>query len=112
MSADYYDAWYVRAQQVRRLLKEKLEAIFSAYDFIVLPTTPTTAFKIGEYTQDPLSMYLADLYTALGSIAGIPAISIPNGHDENNLPIGLQVVAPAFGEAKLLAFAQYLTGLA
>ena len=111
LSADYYDAWYVKAQQVRRLIKEKLEVIFSTYDFIVLPTTPTTAFKIGEYTQDPISMYLADLYTVLASIAGVPAISIPNGTDENGLPIGLQVMAPAFEEARLLAFAQYFTEL-
>jgi aspartyl-tRNA(Asn)/glutamyl-tRNA(Gln) amidotransferase subunit A len=111
LSADYYEAWYVKAQQVRRLIKEKLEAIFATYDFIVLPTTPTTAFKIGEHTQDPLAMYLADLYTVPASIAGVPAISIPNGTDENGLPIGLQVMAPAFGEAKLLAFAEYLTAL-
>jgi len=111
LSADYYDAWYVKAQKVRRLIKEKLEAVFATYDFIVLPTTPTTAFKIGEHTQDPLAMYLADLYTVPASIAGVPAISIPNGTDENSLPIGLQVMAPAFGEAKLLAFAEYLTAL-
>ena len=111
LSADYYDAWYVKAQQVRRLIKEKLEAILTTYDFIALPTTPTTAFKIGEYTQDPLSMYLADLYTVPASIAGVPAISIPNGTDKNGLPIGLQIMAPAFGEARLLAFAQYLTEL-
>lgn len=111
LSADCYDAWYVKAQQVRRLIKEKLEAIFATYDFIVLPTTPTTAFKIGEHIQDPLAMYLADLYTVPASIAGVPAISIPNGRDENGLPIGLQVMAPAFGEAKLLAFAEYLTAL-
>lgn len=109
LSADYYEAWYVKAQQVRRLIKEKLEMIFATYDFIVLPTTPTTAFKIGAYTQDPLAMYLADLYTVPASIAGLPSISIPNGTDENGLPIGLQVMAPAFGEAQLLAFARYLT---
>ncbi|MHA7877368.1 MAG: Asp-tRNA(Asn)/Glu-tRNA(Gln) amidotransferase subunit GatA [Bacteroidota bacterium] len=111
LSADYYDAWYVKAQKVRRLIKEQLEAILTTYDFIVLPTTPTTAFKIGTYAQDPLAMYLADLYTVLASIAGIPAISIPNGTDEEGLPIGLQVMAPAFGEAKLLAFADYLATL-
>ena len=112
LSADYYDAWYVKAQQVRRLIKEKLEAIFATYDFVVLPTTPTTAFKLGEHTQDPLAMYLGDLYTTMASIAGIPAISIPNGTDANGLPIGLQIMAPAFGEARLLAFAQYITTLA
>jgi aspartyl-tRNA(Asn)/glutamyl-tRNA(Gln) amidotransferase subunit A len=111
LSADYYDAWYVKAQQVRRLIKEKLEEILTTHDFIVLPTTPTTAFKIGAHIQDPLTMYLGDLYTVLASLAGVPAISIPNGTDENGLPIGLQVVAPAFEEAKLLAFAKYLTDL-
>jgi aspartyl-tRNA(Asn)/glutamyl-tRNA(Gln) amidotransferase subunit A len=111
LSAEYYDAWYVKAQQVRRLIKEQLEEILTAYDFIVLPTTPTTAFKIGEKIQDPLAMYLADLYTVLASIAGLPAISIPNGADAQGLPIGLQVIAPAFGEAELLAFAKYLTTL-
>lgn len=109
LSADQYDAWYVKAQRVRRLIKEKLEAILAAYDFIVLPTTPTTAFKLGENAQDPIAMYLADLYTVTASIAGVPAISIPNGVDKQGLPIGLQIVGPAFGEAPLLAFAQYLT---
>jgi aspartyl-tRNA(Asn)/glutamyl-tRNA(Gln) amidotransferase subunit A len=111
LSADYYDAWYVKAQQVRRLIKEKLEEILATYDFIVLPTTPTTAFKIGAHIQDPLTMYLGDLYTVLASLAGVPAISIPNGTDEKGLPIGLQVMAPAFEEAKLLAFAKHLADL-
>lgn len=111
LSADYYDAWYVKAQQARRLIKERVEAIFSDYDFIVLPTTPTTAFKLGMHTQDPLSMYLADLYTVLASLAGVPAISIPNGVDEDNMPIGLQIMAPAFREAQLLAFSQYILAL-
>ncbi len=111
LSADYYDAWYIKAQKVRRLIKEQLEVILADYDFIVLPTTPTTAFKIGEYTQDPLSMYLADLYTVIASLAGVPAISIPNGTDSQGLPIGLQAIAPAFGEAKLLAFSNYFAAL-
>ena len=111
LSADHYDAWYVKAQQVRRLIKERLEAILTAYNFIVLPTTPTTAFKLGEHTQDPLAMYLADLYTVVASIAGVPAISVPNGNDQNGLPIGLQIMAPAFGEAQLLAFAKHVADL-
>ncbi len=110
LSADCYEAWYVKALRVRRLIKEKLEAIFATYDFVVLPTTPTTAFKLGEM-RDPLAMYLADLYTVPASIAGVPAMSIPNGNDEGGLPIGLQLMAPAFAEARLLAFAQHLTGL-
>ncbi len=108
LSADYHDAWYIKAQQVRRLIKERLEEIFATYDFVVLPTTPTTPFKLGERSQDPLAMYLADLYTVIASIAGVPAISIPNGHDRQGLPIGLQVIAPAFAEAELLAFAQHI----
>lgn len=111
LSTDYYDAWYVKAQKARRLIKEALEVILTTYDFIVLPTTSTTAFKVGECTQDPLSMYLADLYTVIASLAGLPAISIPNGTDESGLPIGLQVIAPAFEESMLLAFAQHLTEL-
>ena len=109
LSADCDDPWYIKAQQVRRLIKEKLEEILTTYDFIVLPTTPTTAFERGAYTQDAVSMYLADLYTVPASIAGLPAISIPNGADQRGLPIGLQVIAPAFGEADLLAFSQYLS---
>ncbi len=111
LSADYYDAWYIKAQQVRRLIKENLESIFATYDFIVLPTTPTTAFQMCKGERDPLVMYLADLYTVLASIAGVPAISIPNGTDENGLPIGIQIIAPAFGEAQLLAFAQHISEL-
>lgn len=111
LSADHYDAWYVQAQRVRRLIKEKLEAILTNYDFIVLPTTSTTAFELGQNTQDPIAMYLADLYTVVASIAGVPAISIPNGVDHQGLPIGLQIVAPAFEESRLLAFAQYLMAL-
>ena len=111
LSAEQYEAWYVKAQQVRRLIKEKLEGILATYDFIVLPTTPTTAFKLGEHMKDPLEMYLSDLYTVVASIAGIPAISIPNGTDRQGLPIGLQIMAPAFGEAQLLAFAQHVTSL-
>lgn len=111
LSTGYYDAWYIKAQQVRRLIRDRFAAIFAAYDFIVLPTTPTTAFKIGEHMQDPLAMYLADLYTVPASIAGVPAISIPNGVDKNGLPIGLQIIAPAFAEGQLLAFADYLATL-
>lgn len=111
LSAGYYDAWYIKAQQVRRLIKEKLESIFATHDFIVLPTTPTTAFEMEKGERDPLAMYLADLYTVPASIAGVPAISIPNGTDEDGLPIGIQIIAPAFGEAQLLAFAQHITTL-
>ncbi len=104
LSASYYDAYYTKAQQVRRLIKEKTDELLRQYDFLVLPTTPTTAFKIGE-KQDPVSMYLADIFTVQASLAGVPAISVPMGTDAAGLPMGLQIMAGAFREAELLAFA-------
>jgi len=108
LSASYYDAYYTKAQKVRRLIKEQTQEMFKSYDFLLVPTTPTTAFKLGEHTQNPLEMYLADLYTVQASVAGIPAISVPNGQDESGLPIGLQVMADYFEEHNLLAFSRYL----
>ena len=108
LSADYYDAYYTKAQKVRRIIKEKTEEILSAYDFLILPTTPTTAFRIGEKSDDPLQMYLADIFGVQANVAGIPAISIPNGQDASGLPIGLQVMTSNFEEARLMAFSQYL----
>ncbi len=107
LSASYHDAYYTKAQKVRRLLRDATIKILNEYDFIVLPTTPTTAFKIGE-TNTPLEMYLADLFTVQASIAGVPAISIPNGEDKSGLPIGLQLVGSNFQEAKLFAFSKYI----
>ena len=108
LSASYYDAYYTKAQRVRRLIKDKTDELLRQYDFLVLPTTPTTAFKIGE-KQDPVSMYLADIFTVQASLAGVPAVSVPMGEDAAGLPIGLQVMAGAFREADLLAFAGVLT---
>lgn len=107
LSSSYYDAYYTKAQKVRRLLQEATLQILKDYDFIVLPTTPTTAFKIGE-TSSPLEMYLADLFTVQASIAGVPAISIPNGVDSKGLPIGLQLMSANFRESDLFAFSNYL----
>ena len=107
LSANYYDAYYTKAQRVRRLIKEKTDELLRQYDFLILPTTPTTAFKLGE-KQDPVSMYLADIFTVQASLAGVPAISIPAGHDAQGLPIGLQIMSGAFREADLLAFANEL----
>ncbi len=107
LSADYYDAYYTKAQRVRRLIKDKTDELLRQYDFLVLPTTPTTAFRIGE-KQDPVSMYLADIFTVQASLAGVPAISVPMGEDAAGLPMGLQVMAGAFREAELLAFATEL----
>ncbi|MFQ3576683.1 MAG: Asp-tRNA(Asn)/Glu-tRNA(Gln) amidotransferase subunit GatA [Cytophagales bacterium] len=105
LSASYVDAFYNKAQKVRRLIKESTEKLLSNHDFLLMPTTPTTAFKIGEKTTDPLEMYLADIFTVHANLAGVPAISLPVGHDKNNMPIGVQVIGNYFNEAKLLAFA-------
>jgi len=111
LSASYYDAYYTKAQKVRRLIREKTREILKDYDFIIVPTTPTTAFNIGEHSSNPLEMYLADLFTVQASVAGLPAISVPNGTDKDHLPVGLQVVADDFQEDKLLAFSKYLMDL-
>lgn len=108
LSASYYDAYYTKAQKVRRLIKDKTEEILSTYDFIIMPTTPTTAFKLNEHNSNPLEMYLADLFTVQANISGVPAVSIPNGVDSQGLPIGLQILSMSFNEQKLLAFAKYL----
>ncbi|MGB3848944.1 MAG: Asp-tRNA(Asn)/Glu-tRNA(Gln) amidotransferase subunit GatA, partial [Tunicatimonas sp.] len=107
LSADYYDAYYTKAQKVRRMLQGATRKILSEYDFIVLPTTPTPAFALDTHA-DPLEMYLADLFTVQASIAGVPAISIPNGTNEQGLPIGLQIIGDVFQESQLLAFSQYI----
>lgn len=111
LSASYYDAYYTKAQKVRRIIKEKTDSLLETYDFILMPTAPTTAFKINEFSEDPLAMYLADVFTVQANIAGIPAISIPNGEDSYGLPIGLQIIGAAFQENKLLSFSNYLLGL-
>lgn len=108
LSASYYDAYYTKAQKVRNLIKSKTQELLSVYDFLILPTTPTTAFKLGEKNNDPIEMYLADLFTVQASVAGVPAISLPNGHDREGLPIGLQIMTKLFGEQELLAFSEYL----
>jgi len=102
LSAGYYDAYYRKAQKVRRLIQNDFENAFQKVDFIISPTTPNTAFKIGEKIEDPLSMYLNDIYTASVNLAGIPAISIPCGKDRNNLPFGIQVMSKKFDETGLL----------
>jgi aspartyl-tRNA(Asn)/glutamyl-tRNA(Gln) amidotransferase subunit A len=109
LSASYYDAYYTKAQKVRRLIKEKTDELLSRFDFLILPTAPTTAFSIGENAKDPLAMYLADIFTVQASLAGVPAISVPAGTDATNLPIGLQLIGRSFEEQELFAFAKYLT---
>jgi len=108
LSANYHDAFYSKAQKVRRLIREKTHELLSGYEFIMSPTCPTPAFKLGEHTQNPMEMYLADLFTVQASVAGTPSISIPNGTDSNGLPVGLQIMAQDFQENRLLAFSKYV----
>ncbi|MES1221050.1 MAG: amidase family protein, partial [Bacteroidota bacterium] len=102
LSTGYYDAYFSKAQQVRKLLKDKTELIFKDYDFILMPNSPTTAFKIGEKTDDPIAMYLADIYTVMANLIGTPSIALPLFRHSNNMPFGLQVMASNFNELSLL----------
>jgi aspartyl-tRNA(Asn)/glutamyl-tRNA(Gln) amidotransferase subunit A len=111
LSASYVDAYYTKAQRVRRLIREKTRAIFKHYDFILMPVAPTTAFKLGEHKSNPLEMYLADLFSVQANVAGVPGISVPCGSDDSGLPVGLQVLADDFEESKLLRFSNLLMKL-
>jgi aspartyl-tRNA(Asn)/glutamyl-tRNA(Gln) amidotransferase subunit A len=112
LSAGYYDAYYAKAQKIRRIIRDKTNEILSRYDFILMPTTPTAAFEIGENMQDPIVMYLADIFTVQASLAGVPAISIPVGNNSEGLPLGLQLLTKSFGETELLKFSKYCLELA
>ncbi len=111
LSASYYDAYFTKAQKVRRMIKDFTENLLNDFDYIIMPTTPSTAFKFGEHSDDPVAMYLEDLFTVQASVSGVPAISLPNGKDQKGMPIGLQVIANSFKEAELYAFSNYLTEL-
>jgi aspartyl-tRNA(Asn)/glutamyl-tRNA(Gln) amidotransferase subunit A len=106
LSAGYYDAYYVKALKVRRLIRQDFDSAFEDVDVVVGPTSPTAAFKIGEKTEDPLSMWLSDIYTITANLAGIGGMSIPCGLTRRGLPIGLQVLAPPFEEERLLRTAR------
>ncbi len=108
LSAGYYDAYYSKAQKVRRLLKNKMDEIFADYDFVIIPTTPDAAFKFGENSKDPIKMYLEDIFTVLANLAGVPAVSLPLGKKKDGLPFGIQLMAKDFDEANMLAFSSYL----
>ena len=103
LSSGYYDAYYTKAQKVRRLVANKTKDIFKDFDFILSPTAPTSAFKIGEKSKDPIQMYLADIFTVHANIVGIPAISFPYAKDHNGMPIGLQLMANHQEDGKLLS---------
>jgi aspartyl-tRNA(Asn)/glutamyl-tRNA(Gln) amidotransferase subunit A len=106
LSSGYYDAYYLRAQKVRSLIARDFTAAFEKVDAIITPTTPTPAFKLGEKTADPLQMYLADIYTVTGSLAGIPGLSVPCGGTNAGLPVGMQIFGPHFAETRILQIAQ------
>ncbi len=109
LSAGYYDAYFTRAQKVRNLLIKKVNLILGNFDFIILPTAPSTAYKSGEMTHDPIAMYLADIYTFMANLIGIPAISVPIfQHKINGMPFGLQVLSAQFNELPLLRFSNQL----
>ena len=105
LSSGYYDAYYKKAQQVRTLIKQDFEKAFEKVDVIVTPTTPTTAFKAGEKTADPLQMYLSDIFTISVNLAGVPGISVPCGFTSENLPVGLQIIGKHFDEESVLKIA-------
>ena len=109
LSAGYYDAYYLKAQKVRRLIKNDFDKAFEKVDLVLTPTAPTTAFKIGEKSNDPLEMYLSDIYTTSANLAGIPAISFPYSKDSNGLPIGLQFLSKQFDEPSLLQMCNYIS---
>ena len=108
LSAGYYDAYFSKAQQVRRMLTDTVTQIFASYDAIIMPTVPGTAFLIGEKTDDPIAMYLADIYTVFANLVGIPGISVPLFRHSNGMPFGLQIMTAAQNETGLLQLADYL----
>ena len=108
LSAGYYDAYYSKAQKVRRIIANKTNETFKQYDFILCPTTPAPAYKIGEKSDDPIAMYLGDIFTVQANLVGVPGISIPYGNTKSGLPIGLQLMAGKFEEAKLLDFSSQI----
>lgn len=108
LSSGYYDAYYTKAQKIRRLIAEKTFQIFEKYDFILMPASPTPPWNIGDKMEDPVEAYLADIFTVQANMVGIPAISLPFGGHQNGLPMGIQLMANKFEEKKLLAFSKYL----
>lgn len=105
LSAGYYDAYYLKAQKVRTLIKQDFDKAFETVDVLVCPTSPTTAFKAGEKTDDPLSMYMSDLMTIPVNLAGLPGMSVPCGFDKHGLPVGLQLIGNVLEEGKLFQVA-------
>lgn len=109
LSAGFYDAYYTKAQKVRRLVKNHLDRLFKDHEALILPISPVMPWKIGTKMDDPVSVYLADIFTVMANVAGIPGVSIPSGRDENGLPIGIQIVSRAWNEQTLLSLADQLS---
>ena len=105
LSSGYYDAYYLKAQKVRRLIKNDFNNVFQKVDAILTPSTPSSAFKIGEKSNDPVSMYLNDIFTVPVNLAGLPGISIPAGLDKKGYPLGLQIIGKSFDEQNILNIA-------
>ena len=108
LSSGYYDAYFTKAQQVRRMVKDRLEAIFRNYDFIIMPNSPLTAYPAGAHQEDPVAVYLADIYTVMANLAGLPAISLPLYRHSNGMTFGLQVLADRMNEVSLLRVSEQL----
>ena len=108
LSAGYYDAYFTKAQKVRKLLVDKTELVFKDFDFILMPVSPSVAFKLGEKTEDPVAMYLADIYTVFANLTGIPAIAVPVFKHSSGMPFGVQVMSRRFDELSLMQLSQYL----
>src|SRR5690606_7728735 len=104
LSSGYYEAYYGQAQKARMLIKQETDQVFEDFDLMLSPTAPHTAFEIGKKQTDPTVMYLEDIFTVQANICGIPAVSLPLGQHSNGLPYGIQLMAPAFSEKKLLQF--------
>jgi len=111
LSAGYFDAYFTKAQQVRQILHQRTRAIFTEFDAIISPTVPATAFRIGEKSNDPVEMFLADIYTVFANLVGIPGISLPLFQHPNGLPFGLQVMTSHFDEVSLLRLSRQLTAI-
>ncbi|HYR27587.1 MAG TPA: amidase family protein, partial [Thermoanaerobaculia bacterium] len=107
LSSGYYDAYYGRAQRVRAKLRHEIGEAFRGFDYLVTPTTPEAAFPIGAKSEDPLSMYLSDVFTAPANLVGIPAIAVPSGFDKAGLPLSLQLMGPHFSERSLFRAAEW-----
>jgi aspartyl-tRNA(Asn)/glutamyl-tRNA(Gln) amidotransferase subunit A len=108
LSSGYYDAYYSKAQKIRRIITDYSDKLFADYDVVVMPTSPQTAFGIGENINDPITMYLQDIFTVLANLNGCPAISIPIGTHSNGLPYGVQLMAQRFNDAELLQLSHSL----